>query len=92
MDENEMDSNYNAIDCNTLTNVFNELFEFRNKFMPEDSLLDVLTEFASKYNYNPFQLAQELGDSPGFRDIAEKDCIKFKYYKGTLDKSLDEWS
>jgi hypothetical protein len=92
MDENEMSDAYSAIDYNILTNIFNELFEFKSKFMPEDSLLDTLIEFASKNNYNPFQLAQELGDSPGFRDIVEKDCIKFKYYKGALDKSSDEWS
>lgn len=87
MDEFE----YANIDYNNITRILNELFDFKSKYMSEDSLLDVIFEFAAKNNYNPIQLAEELSEAQGFKDIAQNDCIKFKYYKKT-DSSVDsEW-
>lgn len=85
------DFEYDSIDYNDITRILNELFDFKNKNMPEDSLLDTIFEFANKYNYNPIQLAEELSEAQGFKDIVQNDCIKFKYYR-KVDSSVDtEW-
>jgi hypothetical protein len=72
--------------------ILNSFFKFKNEFMSEYSILDALKEYAAKYDYNVIELAQELSEIPGFVDICQNDCKKFKYnIIQKTDNIGDEW-
>jgi hypothetical protein len=69
----------------------NDVFIFRNEHMPDDSLMDVIKEFAEKYNFNPVEVAQELAEYDGFKQIFEQDCIKHKYALIDTGECIKGW-
>lgn len=83
--------NYSTIKENGTIQLLNALFDFRTKFMPDDSLIDVIKEFADKNNYNPIEVAQELAEYDGFQQIMEQDCIKFNFALIDHGESIEGW-
>lgn len=78
---------------NNNVKLLNQLFEFREqKGMQEDCMLDVIVEFCSKHDIEPEHLCAELADYDIFKEIIEKDLVKFKFSKNEIQESnMEIW-
>lgn len=75
----------------TQVELMNLLADFINEFHLEgDCIIDVIEEFASKYDVDELYLSTELSDYKPFLDIVENNLKKYKYVKEFKDKS-NEW-
>lgn len=81
---------FKQISTNKAVSLMNELFAFKREFMKDDSILDAIVEYSQKNDLNPVQLAQELSEFEGFRQIVENDCIKYKYINNS-DTDIGDW-
>lgn len=64
---------------NDSVKLLNDFFKFKKDYMEEYSIFDTIIEYSNKFDYNYEYLAQELSEIPGFVDIVNNDCNKFKY-------------
>lgn len=78
---------------NSNIEILNSLFEFREAYgMQEDCILDVLEEYAHKYNVDTEMLARELSDLDGFVELVQVDLTKHKYAVSTVSNDADCWA
>lgn len=73
--------------------LFNDIFRFRGSHnMEQDTIFEVLLEYAAKKDLEPEWIAQELADYQCFVDIVEKDCIKHKYIRTqNKNNAISDW-
>lgn len=80
-----------VLDTNDKKQLLNDFFRFKNQFMKDDSILDAIIEYSHKYDYDQDYLIQELADLDGFVEIAQADCVKFKYINNRIAGIDNSW-
>lgn len=77
--------------------IINDIFRFIKEYeMQEFCILDVIKEYCFKKNIDEVQFCIYLAEYEGFKELVEKDLIRFKFSnKNNLEKEkkdlINEW-